>query len=186
MSMRSPPPTAWRLVIAMLALVAATAVTNAATLATDHPRRSCRAHRDDGNAAQDGEYPLLVPSGEMVVVYCHMMGHNAASEPGAPFEYITLPAPLSPGAGGGLVNAAQWVMGPFVTTTTFTRVRLDFRNLTIRTGDCKDVSTLTHLSLARTWPCDSRLTASPPHRLPVSSAQHPALMLLLMSRPAIF
>ena len=56
-----------------------------------------------------------------------MMGANAASEwPEAPFEYITLPATVaSTVPSGRLVNAVQWVMGPFVTTTTFTRVRLD-------------------------------------------------------------
>ena len=138
-------------VITLLALVAAANAAGTVRATRDNGvlgPGSCRGWRDDRGMRQDGEYQLLLAFGDVVDVYCHMMGDNAASElPEAPFEYITLPATVaSTRSSGSLVNAAQWVMGPFVTTTTFTRVRLDADHLTIRTGDCEE-QTLSCLSL---------------------------------------
>lgn len=107
----------------LLFLAAAIAV--AGTAAATPSFGSCLAARESG-IALDGEYELELAPGIEVTVFCYMMGARVAeAEPAAPFEYISLPTP----------NVAQWIMGLNTVTTTFTRVRIDLANLTIRTSD---------------------------------------------------
>lgn len=95
------------------------------------PYSSCR----DAQATSpiDGDYAIsFMTSGgnHTYDVYCYMMGPGV-TDPDAPYTYITLPNAQTGN------NAAQWVYGNQLITTTFNKVQFDPTTLRIITGDCE-------------------------------------------------